>query len=56
MDRFSHIALEMNDYVRTKKMVQSEKESAQKKCRLYENKIENEIRISVCNTLNTKKT
>ena len=55
MDRFSHIALEMNDYVRTKKMVQSEKESAQKKCRLYENKIENEIRISVCNTLNTKK-
>lgn len=54
MDRFSHIALKMNDYVRSQKMVQSEKESAQKKCRLYESKVENEVRLTVCNTLRNK--
>lgn len=54
MDLFGHLALEMNDSLKNLKSVQTEKESAQKKCRLYESKVENEMRIVVCNALREK--
>lgn len=54
MDLFGHLALEMNDSLKNLKLVQTEKESAQKKCRLYESKVEKEMQTAICDTLREK--
>ena len=54
MEQFGKLALQMNDALKIQKAYQNEKDSAAKKCRLFEEKVIADLRASIIKTLTNK--
>ena len=51
MEQFGQLAIQMNDALKVQKNWRNEKDSAAKKCRLFENKVTADLRASVTDAL-----
>lgn len=51
MEQFGQLAVQMNDALKTQKNCQNEKDSAAKKCRLFETKVIADLKSSITDTL-----
>lgn len=54
MDQFGQLAVQMNEALKITKNCQSEKDTAAKKCRLYEEKVIADVKSSIINSLLNK--
>lgn len=54
MTHFNDTAIQMNQYINKLNVVQEERETAQRTCRLYEGKVTDAIQKAVCDALTTR--